>query len=59
MYDKEIDNPYMEINCPAYIDKGFAGAMSSDFDDDFLICFKKEKFINTTDFECDTGRDYL
>lgn len=39
MYDKKIDDPYREIDCPAYIDKGFAGAMSPDFDDEFFDMF--------------------
>jgi len=38
-YDKVISDSYADINCPAYIDKGFAGAMSSAFDDYFFNMF--------------------
>ncbi|MGC9307468.1 MAG: hypothetical protein ACP5FL_01675 [Thermoplasmatota archaeon] len=35
-YGKIISDSYAEINCPAYIDKGVAGAMTPAFDDIFF-----------------------
>jgi hypothetical protein len=39
LYRKQIDDSYREINCPAYVDKGFAGAMTPAFDDYFFDIF--------------------
>lgn len=39
LYGEEIDDPYMEVNCPAYLDKGVAGSLSPAFDDSFFDAF--------------------
>lgn len=31
-----MEDPYEEINCPAYFEKGFAGALTLEFDDEFF-----------------------
>lgn len=38
-YGKEIKDSYKEIDCPCYLEKGFAGAMSPAFDDGFFDMF--------------------
>ncbi len=35
-FDKQIENSLEEINCPAYFEKGFAGALTPEFDDEFF-----------------------
>ena len=38
-YGEEIVDSYADINCPAYFEKGFAGAMTPAFDDYFFDMF--------------------
>ena len=38
-YGKEIKDSYEEIDCPYYLEKGFAGATSPAFDDEFFDMF--------------------
>ena len=35
-YGMPIEDSFEEIDCPAYFEKGFAGALTPEFDDDFF-----------------------
>jgi len=38
-YGEVIEDPYADIDCPAYLEKGAAGALSPAFDDQFFDMF--------------------
>lgn len=38
-YGKPIEDFFEGINCPCYLENGFAGAMAPAFDNEFLTCF--------------------
>ncbi len=38
-YGEEIEGPMVEVDCPAYIDKGAAGVLSPAYDDYFFDMF--------------------
>ena len=41
-YGKPIKDSYEEIDCQSYLEKGFAGAMSPAFDDEFFDMFEEK-----------------
>ena len=48
-YGEVLEDSYEHINCPAYIDKGFAGAMTPAFDDYFFDIFWLNSVKNFSD----------